>query len=364
MKVALVYDRVNKFGGAERLLSALHDVFPEAPLFTLVYDRYGAPWANKFTVKPTFLNRISFLRRKHEWLAPIAPFAFETLDLSGYDVIISITSSDAKSIITKPSQLHICYCLTPTRYYWSGQAEYINDLKLRILPRFIHNYFRAIDLLTSARPDRYIAISQEVKKRINKYYNRNSDIIYPPIEDKFYTKSPHHHKSDYYLVVSRLVPYKKTDLAIKAFNKLNKDLYIVGIGVEEARLKGIAKDNIHFLGEVDDRQLIKIYSDAKAVIFPQEEDFGLVPVEAQACGTPVIAFGKGGALETVIPNRTGVFFSKQSASSIERAVIKFERLKILPSDCVTNAMKFSRSEFSQRMTSTISTLWQEFLLGL
>lgn len=348
MKVALVYDRVNKFGGAERVLLTLHKIFPDAPLFTLVYDSNSAPWSKVFKVIPTFINKIPFMRSKHELLAPIAALGFETLDLSGYDVVISITSSDAKAVLTKPGQLHICYCLTPTRYFWSGEKQYERDLKFKIIPNWLHQYFRTTDLLISKRPDQYIAISNEVKRRIKKYYHRESSVIYPSIEDKFYSKEfTPLDKRNYYLIVSRLVPYKKVDLAIKSFNKLKKTLLVVGTGAEQNNLKKIAGKTIEFVGAVDDNQLINLYKNAKAVIFPQMEDYGLVPIESQACGTPVIAFGEGGALETVVKDKTGVFFEEQTVSSLIKAVDRFEKLNLNPEDCHKNALHFNGEAFKK-----------------
>ena len=205
MKVALVYDRVNKFGGAERVLLTLHQIYPEAPLYTLVYDKKSAPWASVFKVIPTFINKIGFLKNKHELLAPIAALAFETLDLREFDVVISITSGDAKAVITKPGQLHICYCLTPTRYFWSGEDQYKSDTKFKIIPKWLHNYFRTTDLLISKRPDKYIAISNEVLDRIKKYYNRESSVIYPSIDDKFYSKDyTARNKREYYLISEQI----------------------------------------------------------------------------------------------------------------------------------------------------------------
>jgi len=355
MKVALVYDRVNKFGGAERVLLALHKIFPDAPLYTLVYSKSSAPWASVFNVIPTFINNLKFLRNKHEWLAPVASLAFESLDLKKYDVIISITSSDAKAVITKPGQLHICYCLTPTRYLWSGKKEYETDKKIKLSPKWLQKYFRTTDLLISKRPDKYIAISNEVKSRIKKYYYRESSVIYPPIEDKFYSNniSPQD-KRLYYLIVSRLVPYKKVDVAIEAFNKLKKPLVVVGIGSELKHLKKIAGETITFTGAVEDGELIDLYKNAKAVIFPQEEDFGLVPIESQACGTPVIAFGKGGALETVKKDTTGVFFDEQSPESLSKAVIRFECLSISRENCQKNARLFSFENFKKNFLNYLS----------
>lgn len=361
MKVALVYDRVNKFGGAERLLLALHSLYPDAPIYTLVYDDKTAFWSRGIKIIPTFLNTIPFLRKRHEWLAPIAPLAFETLDFSGFDIVISVTSSDAKSIITKPNQLHVCYCLTPTRYFWSGEKKYSGDKKLRYMPKFIKQYLKNIDLYTSQRPDEYISISKEVQKRVKKYYNRESSVVYPAIEEKFYTKEIiDSKKRDYYLIVSRLVPYKKVDLAISVFNKLKLPLVIVGTGSEENKLRNSANRNIRFVGMVNDKDLIGYYRHAKAVIFPQEEDFGLVPLESQACGTPVIAFNSGGARETVIHLRTGYLFDHQTRTSLISAITKFEKTKIDYEDCLANSKKFSFSKFADEYSSRIEKIWKNF----
>ena len=302
-----------------------------------------------------------FLRARHEWLAPIAPLAFETHDLSDFDIVISVTSSDAKSVVTKPNQLHICYCLTPTRYFWSGESEYSTDKKFKLLPKFIKEYFRSVDLVTSQRPDEYISISSEVRNRVKKYYKRNSQVVYPSIEEKFFTKTPISlDKRDYYLVVSRLVPYKKVDLAISAFNRLGLPLVVIGTGSEEARLKKMAAYNISFVGAVEDRRLIEYYRHAQALVFPQDEDFGLVPLEAQASGTPVIAFAKGGALETVIPNKTGYFFNDQSEESLANAVRQFEKKKFLPEDCVQNAERYNFHNFSSRFEAMINYYYDSY----
>lgn len=362
IKIALIYDRVNKFGGAERLLLSLHRLFPESPIFTLVHEPETSAWAKGIKVIPTFLNKLAFLRSKHEWLAPIAPMAFETLNLSSYQVVISVTSGDAKSVITKPNQLHICYCLTPTRYFWSGEESYAGDKKMKAIPNILKRYFRAIDLFTSTRPDCYIAISEEVKKRIKTFYSRDSTLIYPSIEDKFYSVNPLPMDSrEYFLIVSRLVPYKKVDLAIKVFNKLKLPLVVVGTGTELEHLKKLAGPNISFVGSVDDHRLIEYYRRAKAVIFPQEEDFGLVPLEAQALGTPVIAFGKGGALETVIHLQTGYLFNEQTEESLLSAVHEFRKNIFSPKKCITNAEKFRFSIFSKQFLDEVNHLYREHL---
>jgi len=334
---------------------SLHRLYPDAPIYTLVHEPKDSHWAEGIQIIPTFLNKIFFLRSRHEWLAPIAPLAFETHDLSCFDIVISVTSSDAKSVITRPHQLHICYCLTPTRYFWSGASEYKEDKKMKLIPKATIEYFRQVDLVTSQRPDEYISISNEVQSRVKKYYKRSSEVIYPPIEDKFYSKtqiSPDNR--DYYLVVSRLVPYKKVDLAIHAFNQLRFPLVIVGVGSEETKLKKMAGSNISFVGAIDDERLIQYYRHARALIFPQKEDFGLVPIEAQASGTPVIAYAKGGVLETVIAGKTGYFFDKQSEESLILAIRQFENKKLLPKDCVINAQRFGYKNFSSQFTGLIN----------
>lgn len=343
MKVAIVYDRVNKFGGAERFLQSLLKIFPNAPIYTLVSDSKTS-WQGSHLVYPTFLNRITPLRNKHEILSFIAPLAFETHNLGDYDLIISVTSSDAKAVITSPRQIHLCFCLTPTRYLWSGYDEYKRDLKMKFLPNIVLRYFRFVDLITAHRPDYFLAISKEVKTRILKYYRRNSDVIYPPVDDIFFQKNTQR-KQGFFLVVSRLVPYKKVDLVVKLFNKTNQKLVIVGSGSQFEVLKKISNKNITFLGEISNSELIKKYQQAKAVIFPQYEDFGLVPLESQACGTPVIAYSKGGALETVIEGKTGVLFKHQTVKSLSKAIDKFDKSSFSAQACIKNAQSFSYDNF-------------------
>lgn len=364
MKIALVYDQVNKFGGAERLLLALRKIYPEAPLFTLVYHPQSAPWSKKFSVTASPLNKIKFLQTRHQWLPPIAPMMFETFNFDRFNLVISITSNSAKAIITKPETLHICYCLTPTRHFWGDIKEYRRNIKMRITPKLIKKYLQTVDLLISKRPDQYIAISREVKNRIATYYNQDSSVIYPPIENKFYSNKPpvSFTNRQHYLIVSRLEPYKKIDLVIKSFNRLRgRTLQVVGGGSQLKRLKRLAGNNIIFWGQVSDRELIKLYREAKAVIFPQIEDFGLVSLEAQISGTPVIAFDQGGAKETVIGNQTGIFFKTQTVSGLIEAIERFESGKhqITPEKCIQNAAKFSSNRFTGQFRDKVNELWQQ-----
>jgi len=354
MKVALVYDRVNKIGGAERVLVALHKIYPDAPLFTLVYNPKTAPWAKVFKVIPTFFSKIPFLRTRHQWLAPFAPLAFETLNFNEFDLVISITSADAKSIITIPKTIHICYCLTPTRYFWV--TPFPKPL------RFILPYFKKVDLIASHRPDYYLAISAEVQTRIKKYYCRNSQVICPPIDYNFFAKT-NRKRSDYYLVVSRLVPYKKIDLVIKTLRQLKRKAVVIGDGQEMAKLKGQATGlDIKFLGQISDKILRKYYSGARAVIFPQLEDFGLVPLEAAACGTPTIAFGGGGAKETVLDGITGILFDRQTSKSLTAAVHRFEKIenKFHSTIIKNHAKKFDESLFRKRFSDKVKEIWDQY----
>lgn len=354
MKVALVYDRVNKWGGAERVLLALHEIFPNAPLYTSVYNSQKALWAKDFNVKTSFLQKLPFATSSHELYAPLMPLSFETFNFDDYDLVISVTSEAAKGIITKPQTLHICYCLTPTRYLWSGYEDYFRNNIFRFLSYPLIKYLRVWDKVASKRPDKYIAISKDVKQRIKKYYDLNSQVIFPPIKIKNVEKELKIEDKDYYLIVSRLVYYKRIDLAIKVFNKLNLKLKIVGVGGEEANLKKIAGENIEFLGNLTEDMLSVYYKNCKALIFPGREDFGLVMVEAQSFGKPVIAFKKGGALDIIKEGVTGEFFETQNEESLIKALEKFKNKSYNETLCKENALRFSFENFKKQILETIS----------
>lgn len=362
MKVALVYDRVNKFGGAERVLMDFHRLYPDAPLFTLVHNEETASWSKSFDVVSTFFNQIKFFRKHHEFLAPFAALAFETLDLREFDVVISVTSAEAKSVITRPETLHLCYCLTPTRYLWSGVEEYRKVFPVKPLFDLWLKSARKLDLIFANRPDAFISISKEIQKRVSTYYQKKSDIIYPAIDHDFFSKPHRHKKQDYYLVVNRLVPYKRTDIVIEAFNQLKRPLLIVGTGSEEIKLKEMAGNNIDFLGFVDDVKLRHLYAKARAVICPQHEDFGLTPLEAAAAGTPTLAFKGGGYLETIIDNDTGLFFESQTKEAIISVVNHFEsgRHQISIKHCKEQAALFGRDRFASAFSAKVNSLWQEY----
>lgn len=366
MKVAFVYDRVNKWGGAERVLLTLHELFPDAPLYAAIYNPETALWAKDFKVIPSFLQKFPFARTNHELYPWLMPLAFESFNFDEYDVVISVTSEAAKGIITKPKTLHICYCLTPTRYLWSHYNLYFQNPTLRFISKPVVSYLRTWDKMAAQRPDYYLAISKEVQGRIKKYYSRNSMVIYPPVIlassyqrlapslAKNLTKHYTLDASGYFLVVSRLVPYKRIDIAIEAFNQLGWPLKIVGVGSEETRLRKMAKANIEFLGNLTDSELLRYYRDCRALVFAGMEDLGLTILEAQSFGRPVIAFKGGGALETVIEGKTGLFFDRQSADSLIRALRAFDPRKYKSEDCKRNTDRFSIERFKKEFIKFIN----------
>ena len=355
MKVALVYDRVNKWGGAERVLLALHKLFPDAPLYTSVYNKKTAPWAKVFDVKTSFLQNFP-KSSSHELYATLMPLAFESFSFDEYDLVISVTSEAAKGIVTKPKTRHICYCLTPTRYLWSGYNEYFKGSIFRLLTKPVVSYLRIWDKIAAQRPDLFIAISKEVQGRIKRYYGRESVVVYPPIDTAFSALASSDKldaRHSYFLIVSRLVPYKRVDIAIRVFNKLKLPLKIVGVGLEEKYLESISGSTIEFLGNLTDKELVEYYRGCRALIFPGIEDFGLTILEAQSFGKPVIVFKDGGALETVIEGKTGMFFSKHSVESLSQAINQFNNIKFDPKDCIENAQKYSFEEFKKNFLSVM-----------
>jgi len=363
MKVALVYDRVNKWGGAESVLLAIHKIFPNAPLYTSVYDPKKAPWAAVFDIKTSFLQNFPFATH-HEAFAMLMPLAFESFSFDEYDLVFSVTSEAAKGIITKPGTLHVCYCLTPTRYLWSGYDLYFKNKILRFISLPAVSYLRFWDKIAAQRPDTYIAISKEVQSRIKKYYNRDSSVIYPPMSllstdhglppEK--TVVGRRSTDSYFLIVSRLVPYKRIDIAVRAFNKLGLPLKIVGTGSEMQKLKNMARKNIEFLGYLTPEELVRYYQDCNCLIFPGLEDFGLTILEAQSFGKPVIAYKGGGALESIIEGKTGLFFDKPNSESLMRAIEQFSNLTIDSNDCIKNAQKFSFRNFKEELMNIINNL--------
>ncbi len=374
MRLALVYDRINKFGGAERILLALHEIWPDAPLYTAVYDCNKARWAKVFNIKPSCLRYFPFLNSRHEILPLITPLIFESFNFNDFDVVLTITSSDAKGIITKKNTLHICYCLTPTRYLWSGYWNYyrepgINNFNslARMSLKLFNRSLRHWDYLSAQRPDYYLAISHTVAERIRKYYNRKAEIIYPPVNLSKFKLNKNLHKSDqkYYLIVSRLVSYKNIDYVIKSFNRLGWNLKIIGDGLDRDRLKKMAKANIEFIADnLTDEKLCCYYQNCKALIFPGEEDFGLTAVEAQACGRPVIAYNRGGVRESVIAGVSGELYDYPTEDSLISILKIFQQKHYSPENCRNNAKKFSQSLFQKKIKKKIENYWYNWKLNL
>jgi glycosyltransferase involved in cell wall biosynthesis len=355
MKLAFVYDRINKLGGAEKILLALHQAYPQAPFYTAVYNPGSAPWAKDLKINASWLNHFPLAKTHHEFYPWLTSLAFESFNFDQYDVVVSVTSAEAKAVITKPKTLHLCYCLTPTRYLWSHRQKYTLDPYLGKFLRPWLTYLQQVDLINARRPDVYAAISKTVQQRIKKYYHQNSSVIYPPVDTAKFSFQP---AQDYFLLVSRLVPYKNIDIAIKAFNQLQKKLIIVGFGRENARLKQLAGPTIKFKGLVTDQELTELYQHCLALVMPQEEDFGIVSLEAQSSGKPVIALQSGGAKETIINHQTGILFEKPAVDSLVSAMKQFNSCSWDPSLIQAQAKKFDTRIFVNNFTKFVEDQWQ------
>lgn len=367
MKIALVHDFLSQDGGAERVLEVFHDIWPDAPIYTLFHDKKKMNRFADADVRESFLKYLPFSRTKYRWYLPLMPLATEKYDLSGYDVVISSASAFAKGIITRPETLHICYCHTPTRYLWTDTHEYIEDLKLNslikraVLPRFIHK-LRLWDKMSVDRVDYFIANSRAVQQRIKKYYRRDSDIIYPPIRvNDFYISE---RIGDYFVTGGRLVPYKRFDLLIHVFNRLGWPLKIFGSGPEFDALKKIAKPNVQLLGRVSDEEKARLISEAKAFLHPQVEDFGITPLESMASGRPVIAYGIGGAAESVIPGKTGILFYEQTWETLLDILVHFDATQWNPEEIRTWAKRFDVETFKDQVTNYVEHRYDEMQRGV
>lgn len=361
LRIAIVCDWLTVYAGAERVVHELHELFPKAPIYTSLYSKKNCPQFSNADIRESRLRHIPFARKFHRVILPLMPYAFEQMDFSDYDIVISSSHSVAKGIITKPGTLHICYCHSPMRYVWDKSHSYQNEYKNFSILKFIYkpilHRLRQWDRLAAERVDKFIANSEYVSKRINKYYKKNSEVVHPPVDLNFF--SPEKTKPEYYLAVGRLIPYKKFDLVIEACNELNLPLKIVGTGPEYGRLKAMAGSNVEFLGKVSDDELRGFYRGAKALIFPQVEDFGIVPLEAMASGTPVIAFGQGGALETVKPNTSGLHFEKQTVKSLRSAIKRFEKMKWSSKKITDSIQEFASSRFKSEIRHVIESAWKE-----
>lgn len=364
-KVAIVHDWLTAQGGGERVVMALHKAFPKAPIFTSVFSSKKLPQFANLDVRTSFLQKMPLSKKKHQLYPTLRALAFESFDFSDFDVVLSSSSAESKGIITSTETMHISYIHTPTRYYWSGYRQYLNNpgyfgpldpLVKKVMPKIVKK-MRIWDYAAAQRPDFLLANSQNVKNRIKKYYKRDSMVLNPPVDLKRFKKGK---KNEYYLVVSRLIPYKKVDLAVRACKRLGRKLVIIGNGPEMSKLKALSNNFIHFKGDLTDNQTANYYKNALAFIFTANEDFGITPLESMACGKPVICFGKGGATESVINKKTGIFFEKQNVNSLVKAILEFEKMSFNSNLIVKRAQKFSEENFVKNIKKIIEEKYIEF----
>ncbi|HEC21468.1 MAG TPA: glycosyltransferase family 4 protein [Chloroflexi bacterium] len=360
MRIALVHDWLNQHGGAEKVLEAMVGLYPDAPVYTSMYAPDRMPEAYRaWDIRTTWMDRLPGIHAHHQPYLPLYPLAFDRLDLSDYDVVLSNKSGFCHGVRTDGA-LHICYCLTPTRYLWQFDA-YIE--RERLSPalaaalRPLVGVLKRWDYAAAQRVDHFIAISSEIQRRIARYYRRDSVILYPPVETSRYAPADRH--DDYYLVVSRLIPYKRVDLAVRACTRLGLPLLVAGSGRDRERLEEMAGPTVQFLGRVPDEDLPDLLARCRAFLFPGLEDFGIAPVEAQAAGRPVIAYRGGGALDTVIEGETGLFFDEQSVESLCDALERFEGMTFSPAACRASAERFDAAVFDRELAAFVRTRYDD-----
>lgn len=366
MKIALVHDFLIKKGGAERVLKELVKMYPEAPIYTLLYDQEKiGDWFEPTKVRTSWLQKMpKFLRKRPQLLVNWMPQAIEQFDFTGYDLVISSSGAFSHGIITNLDTKHICYCHSPMRYAWDWTHQYVKEMSggflMKSLARRTINKLRQWDFLASRRVGKYIANSENIQDRIKKFYRRESTVVYPPVEiEKFKVRKKK--PQDFFLIVSRLSPYKRIDLAVELFNKVRRNLVVIGTGKQLQHLRDIAGPTVEIMGYQDDPTTLKFLQECRGVIFPGEDDFGIVPIEAMACGKPVIAYAKGGALETVIAGKTGEFFGEATVESLENALgrmlMNYEKYK--PSIIRKQAEKFTVEKFAKNFKKEVKKFLKE-----
>lgn len=371
MNIALAHDWLNQMGGAENVLEELVQMYPGAPVFTTIYGPEQMPAGYRdWDIRTAWLNRAPAIHTRHQPYLPFYPAAVRSLDFSGFDVILSNKSGFIHGLRHTSRQLHICYCLAPTRYVWTygdyarreGFGRWLGAAISPLIGGLRRWDYRAAQPTPpggSRGVDHFIAISRDIQQRIKTYYGRDSVVIYPPVNtDRFQpVRSP---AADYYLVVSRLIPYKRIDLAVQAFSQMNKRLVVVGDGRDRVQLQTMAGPSVEFRGRLPWSEVAELMANCRAFLFPGFEDFGIAPVEAQAAGRPVIAFARGGALDTVVEGLTGLFFREQSAAALAAAVEKFETLSFEPSVIRRNAERFSHHRFRRELADFVAAAWESF----
>jgi glycosyltransferase involved in cell wall biosynthesis len=363
MKVALVHDYLNQMGGAERVVMAFHQIFPDAPIYTSIYDQQRVdPAFKEMDIRTSFMQKFPLVTRHHQPYLPFYPFAMESLDLRDYELVLSSSSAFGKGVITRPETMHICYCHTPMRWCWNYreyvEREQLGGMARLVLPLLITG-LRMWDQVSAMRVDHFIANSPVVAERIQKYYRRDAVVIPPPVEVSRFSFDPATEVEDYFLIISRLIPYKRIDLAIEACNRLRLPLVIIGAGRDLERLKRLAGPTIRFLGRLSDQEVLRYYVRCRALLFPGEEDFGITPLEAQACGRPVIAYGSGGALASVVEGITGEFFYEQTVDSLATALASFDERRYEPQTIRSHALEFDMPRFRRRILQFIEAKMNE-----
>jgi glycosyltransferase involved in cell wall biosynthesis len=364
MNVAIVHDFFCNLGGSDQVAATLHELYPEAPVYTLLVSSRNRqePLLEGMELRPSFIQRLPLARRWHEIYLPLFPLAVESFDLTGFDLVISSSHACAKGVIPAPEALHMCYCHTPARYAWDLSYFYARRVPwlLRGYMAVVMHRLRVWDASTVSRVDHFVANSHFVARRIARYYGRTATVIYPPVDTAYFCPGESV-LGDYYLVASRLTAYKRIDLAVEAFNRLGRPLWIAGDGPERRRLQAVAGPNIRFLGALPREQIREAMRGCRALIFPGKEDFGITPVEAQSTGRPVVAYGRGGALESVIDGVTGALFEEQSAESLCQAVGRVEGLQFDRDVIRQHALQFDRELFCRRMVAFVDDKWGEHL---
>ncbi|MDP4000966.1 MAG: glycosyltransferase [bacterium] len=362
MKIALVHEFLNQLGGAERVLQNFLEIWPDATLHSLIYDQQKTKGIfDAYHRRMSFIDKLPLAHSHHRWLLPFMPWSVERFKFQDFDVVISDSSSFSKGVNTK-GKLHICYCHTPTRFLWTEYASYLEVQKVpRLVKLIAHPVLRMVrnwDYRAAQKPDFFIANSINVQNRIKKFYNRDSVVIPPPVDTAMFY--PQGEKQDYFFSASRLEPYKKIDLVVRAFNDSGLKLKVAGTGTMLEDLKKFAKPNIEFLGKISDDELRHNYSESRAFIFPAEEDAGIMVLEAQACGTPVIAYRAGGALETVKEGVTGEFFDQQTSDSLKQVIGKFNTAKYNSDQIRENALKYDKKIFQKKIVDFVESKYLEF----
>lgn len=357
-KIAIVHDWLSGMRGGEKALEVFCELYPDAHLFTLVHQKGSVSQTiERMNITTSYLQQLPGGLKYYRHYLPLYPAAIKSLNLSGYDLIISSSHAAAKAVTVPPGAFHICYCYTPMRYIWDQYEQYFGkgkaSLPVRLAMKGIRGYLREWDVRSSQHVDRFVAISINVKERIQRIYGRDSVVIYPPVDLRRFAAS--YENKGYYLVVSALMPYKRIDLAVQAFATLGRPLVVVGTGTELEKLKAMAKPNIVFKGWARDDELPGYYANCRALIFPGVEDFGIVPLEAMASGKPVIAFAEGGALETVVEGRTGVFFRQQTPESLMDAVKRLDGIQFSPEWIREHTLSFDRSVFKEAIREYVET---------